>query len=731
MGTEDQLPLILDIQGAQSQLHPERGIARYVFELSKALWESNPERIHAIVANARLGMTDAVRFFAGTGKLAWNNSSGDHIIPPRRRFGYYQMSPFELAGFEEQLPRYARSSEALTIVTAFDFIPLRFPEQYLSDPDWNARYTTRLSMVRDADAVLAISESTARDTVELVGATENRVSVIGTGVSTLFRPSADRAQALAELQDGLTGIRPGFIFSVAGVDSRKNLGGLLKAYSGLPRSMRQDHQLVVTCRLSDQQRADILATASDLGIESDLLLTGTVADGTLLRLYQTTRLFVFPSLWEGFGLPLAEALACGAPAICSDRGALPEVLPRRECQFDPENSTEVTEAIANALQRPTDQLESKELGDTIVERFSWQRVATRALKAIDEMQADAQRRRFTVWNPHPRWAFVMSTQSSMELRKNTELAKAIAQHVDLDVFVADLDDTDAPGPYVTRRLADLAAWDSFMPYDAVVYCNSADEIPTAVHEVMGRSQRKLTLVNRELPHETADHLLSLGGLIGVFSSFFADHLTMSGAQVRVVELPVGLGSPSGFRPPRIPGLIALLGQPTADRLGLMAVNAARGGASADPPLRFVISSVGRQTEVLMDTVEQKAASGRVELIDDGASPERRLWMNRAAGAIQWWDPKSADSVQQIEDCLSSALPTMVVSADGTSPFPEGVVRNINLPSSTEEFRVTAAGFVADRRALAELADGARGYAQQNSFDALADRIIDLLELSTV
>ncbi len=132
-------------------------------------------------------------------------------------------------------------------------------------------------------------------------------------------------------------MRPGYFLYTGGVDFRKNMEGLIRAHGALAPALRARHQLVIVCRMNDHQREHYLAEARRCGSEDDVLLTGYVSDDTLHGLYEASRVFVFPSFYEGFGLPIVEAVACGAPVIASARSSLPEVTPSGEGLFDPES----------------------------------------------------------------------------------------------------------------------------------------------------------------------------------------------------------------------------------------------------------------------------------------------------------------------------------------------------------------------------------------------------------
>ena len=135
-----------------------------------------------------------------------------------------------------------------------------------------------------------------------------------------------------------------------GMDHRKNTSGLLDAYAGLPEDVRERFALVVVGRLGvDDPFGSFREHAESLGISDRLVLTGHISDEELILLYQASSLFVFPSLYEGFGLPVVEALACGAPAIVGRNSSLVELVDEEEALFDSADPASIRAALGRAL----------------------------------------------------------------------------------------------------------------------------------------------------------------------------------------------------------------------------------------------------------------------------------------------------------------------------------------------------------------------------------------------
>ena len=258
------------------------------------------------------------------------------------------------------------------VVTVYDLIPLIYPEHYLPDPSYHARYKNRVELIRLADRAFAISEATGRDLVSMLDLPAEDVAVTGTGVSARFQPPAPGRDPLDAVRAHLPAVRRGYILYAGALDFRKNVDALLIAYSRLPRALRTQHQLVIVSRLTPRELDALGPRLRALDIERDVVVASAVGDDDLVPLYQAARLFVFPSLYEGFGLPVAEAIACGTPTIASDVSSLVEIVTDPAARFDPADPESLRAAIERELSddsRPPAVLDPRHTWPSVVERM--------------------------------------------------------------------------------------------------------------------------------------------------------------------------------------------------------------------------------------------------------------------------------------------------------------------------------------------------------------------------
>jgi len=371
------IQVLLDVQALQNRWSAERGIGRHVHELALALGRDHPEIEPWFVLNPDLPVTPAIEELGSYGRLA---PYEDAQLPVDAI--YHVPSPLEPVPVERLWPAGLR--ESALVVTLHDLIPALFPEENMPDPAVQRFYWARLEFARQADRVLSVSEATARDAVELLGLRPGRISVTGGGVSDDFAPPASRSTVRAELERARPAIDGEFVLYTGGMDWRKNVRGLLEAYAGLPAELRDAYKLVIVGRLGlDGPYGPYVDEAKRLGILGRVVFTGHVSDEELILLYQGASLFVFPSLYEGFGLPVVEALACGAPAIAGRNSSLVELIDEEEALFDPRDPASIRSALEQALGDAG--LRDRLRRPDIRERFSWRAIAAKTAAAYQEV----------------------------------------------------------------------------------------------------------------------------------------------------------------------------------------------------------------------------------------------------------------------------------------------------------------------------------------------------------
>jgi glycosyltransferase involved in cell wall biosynthesis len=316
---------------------------------------------------------------------------------------FLTLNPFE------QVPRYeppARPVGGPAVVSVlYDLIPFRFSEQYLKDRAYAEASYRKLALLRGYDRLLAISESTRRDAMRLLGLPASRVVRIGGAAdASRFGPAGGPGPDLASRRAlHRAGVTADFLLCVAGGDERKNVRGLIEAFARLPEPLRQSHQLVVVCALRDDLAEGYRHHARLRGVDGALVLTGEVDDATLGVLYRRCALFAFPSRYEGLGLPILEAMACGAPVVAGDNSAQPEVVGDVGLLASADEPDAFAAAMARVLEEPTLNAELRGRGPRQAASYTWDDTADRSLAALEEAAARPRRARprLAVVSPFP------------------------------------------------------------------------------------------------------------------------------------------------------------------------------------------------------------------------------------------------------------------------------------------------------------------------------------------
>jgi glycosyltransferase involved in cell wall biosynthesis len=264
-------------------------------------------------------------------------------------------------------------------VTIYDLIVALMEKTYAKHlpPAALIIYKEKLKLLeRDYDLFLHISGHTRADFTRLLRVADKKHVVTELAASSLFRPYPFP-------------ITPGaqsYVLYTGGFDPRKNMERAIEAFADLHARYGRDAgiratELYMVCSLETAARDGILNYAESLGIKGKVRLTGFVDDAALVELYQKARCLFFPSLYEGFGLPILEGLACGLPVASSNTSSMPEVGGRWAIYFDPANIKEMADGLYRALQEPIDyqsRLKRYEYSKT----FSWQKTALKTLNAF-------------------------------------------------------------------------------------------------------------------------------------------------------------------------------------------------------------------------------------------------------------------------------------------------------------------------------------------------------------
>ena len=364
-----RLGVVLD---AGPAVHQSAGLARYTESLASALWHhcrdaidlslfynrhsdhQPPASLAAIPASALPMRQHPWRL----GVLACQLLRAPYVERKLATGGIYHAT-------EHLLPWMARPS----VMTVHDLIFERFPQHHTLANRAFLRVAMPL-FVRRADAIIAVSRHTKRDILDLYGTPPQKVVVVGEGIEDHFRPAEE--EEIQRVQDQYAIRRP-YLLMVGTLEPRKNHALAFEALARL-KAAGWPHCLVVAGGrgwLFDTVKSEVEL----LGLADDVIFTGRVPEEDLPPLYSGADCFLMPSLYEGFGIPVLEAMACGAPVVCSTASSLPEVAGDAALYIESLAADALAAQVREVLSKPETARQMRDEGLRQATRFCWRTAA--------------------------------------------------------------------------------------------------------------------------------------------------------------------------------------------------------------------------------------------------------------------------------------------------------------------------------------------------------------------
>ncbi len=405
------MKIVIDLQGAQSESR-HRGIGRYSISLTKAILRHKgahqiivalngmfPDTIEPIrtALDGLIAQEDIRVWFApGPVKACAENNHGNSQIAELIREDFMIglqpevvliTSMFDGFGDDAVTSIGRLSVKYKTVAILYDLIPLVQSEIYLeSNPAYEKFYKTKLEYLKRADAWLTISDSSLREAVEHLQLDQNKITNISGACDPVFVNTEISDSVLKSLQKRFE-IAGKFVLYSGGADARKNLNRLISVYSQLPKELVKEYQLVIAGKIPEANIQALRLHAKSCGVpDGRLVFTGGISDTDLCHLYNLCHIYVFPSLHEGFGLPVLEAMSCGAPVIASNTSSLPEVVGDADALFDPTSEQDILSKLTRVLTDKTFREKLIDQGAQNVKHYSWDACGKRALQALNNIE---------------------------------------------------------------------------------------------------------------------------------------------------------------------------------------------------------------------------------------------------------------------------------------------------------------------------------------------------------
>ncbi|ADR34772.1 glycosyl transferase group 1 [Sulfuricurvum kujiense DSM 16994] len=283
------------------------------------------------------------------------------------------------------------SHSCINVVILYDLIPLVMRDVYLNDPRMEAWYFERLALLKKADVILSISEHSKSDAVRLLEINPKKIITIGCDVEGTFAEkniTQERKEAVLKQY----GIDNRFIMYTGGIDKRKNIEGIIEAYALLPKITKETCQLLIVCSVNEEQKREISAYVQKLAVAKEcVIMSGYVSDDVLMELYNLCDLFVFASLYEGFGMPILEAMRCGAPVIGSNNSSIKEIIEISEALFDPRDAQEMCDKMEKGLYDEAFRAQLRENSLVQSQKYRIETCAAKSILACKEAVSSAKK----------------------------------------------------------------------------------------------------------------------------------------------------------------------------------------------------------------------------------------------------------------------------------------------------------------------------------------------------
>lgn len=354
------------------------GVGRYLGRMLDEIGRLGPEdlTVTALGRTDQAPLSDVVTMAHLPGRAGRSAPLGlaQHLLVPRtlrnQACDLYHYPNFDVPPV--RVPRL--------VATCYDLEPLRHPELFSTKIVWFYRLLSR--RLRRADRIVTISESTARDVHDLLGISRERITAIHLGVDPGF------SRAVPDEQDRVRRnfrLPRRFVLYVGNTMPHKNVERLVESMAVVRRTCPEVP--LVIGGAPDRHRASVERVVARHRLGDGVRFLGKVADRDLSALLSSASAFAFPSLYEGFGLPVLEAMACGTPVVTSNRSSLPEVVGNAAIMVEPTDVSAIAGGLVTLLEDERESARVAELGVARARHFTWRRCAESHLRVYREVLA--------------------------------------------------------------------------------------------------------------------------------------------------------------------------------------------------------------------------------------------------------------------------------------------------------------------------------------------------------
>jgi len=449
------LKIGIDIQALQTEGSKNRGIGRYTRDLFSNILKLDSKDEFTFFVNSYysskidLPKNPNTKFQEIKFVNEKSNGTNTRLNELAQFFQFYISnqeiihiaSPFEGWPYKYSvINRYSPRLNAALVTTLFDLIPLVFSKEYLTTYEVRKYYYQRLSLLKQCDLIFSISEATRQDAINLLNIEPSKIVNIGSAAGNSFKkidvPEIEKQKIRKKFS-----ITDYFVLYTGGIDFRKNIERTIEAFSKIDKSLIEKYSFVIVCKIEPFQKEALLKVADNFGIKNKIILTGFIPDSDLNILYNICDLFIFPSLYEGAGLPILEAMRCGAPVISSNTSSMVELLLKKEYMFNPYDVDEISMKLAQVLKDDQFKNNLKQYCINRGKQFSWEKSARIALDEYNKLDDIIKEKKRINGNLGLKSSLAYFTSlpplKSGIAEYSKRLLPSLVKHYDIDVFTDD------------------------------------------------------------------------------------------------------------------------------------------------------------------------------------------------------------------------------------------------------------------------------------------------------
>ncbi|MCP4268627.1 MAG: glycosyltransferase family 4 protein [Candidatus Brocadiaceae bacterium] len=359
------------------------GVGRYTFNLCRSILEADSRNYYYYTSNSMGNTANSAARDVSIGAL---QDKPRRVTQNNMRRVLWEQVILPFSSRKDRLDLFHYTDHALsllprtcpTILTVHDIAFVRFPNLFNKSRQMYKKYIFERSIKR-ANLIIAPSNSTKKDILHYYGIKEERIKVVSNGIESRFHPIGN-----VEEYRRRNKLPSKMILNVGTLEPRKNIVTLIKAFKKLSGKGLKEYRLVVAGSKGWLYK-QILEEIENSDVSSSILYLDVVNDKNLPELYNCADIFVYPSLYEGFGLPPLEAMACGIPVITSNTSSLPEVVGDAGIMVDPTDVNSLSDAMCKVLKDKELRLRMRNMGLERSKLFSWNNTAKKILKIYDEV----------------------------------------------------------------------------------------------------------------------------------------------------------------------------------------------------------------------------------------------------------------------------------------------------------------------------------------------------------